>query len=133
MILILTQCYPSRLGGIESLISNLALGLARTKKIIVFADSFHTTNDKSYDEKYKELITIKRITGIKYFRRRKKIREMKRYIISNKVDLVLCDTWKSLELGIDYLNLKKIPTLCLAHGNEVISENYNKKKEFKRF
>ena len=36
MILILTQCYPSRIGGIESLVSNLSLELAKTEKIIVF-------------------------------------------------------------------------------------------------
>ena len=29
MIIILTQCFPSRLGGIESLVSNLALGLGK--------------------------------------------------------------------------------------------------------
>ena len=30
MYIILTQCFPSRLGGIESLVSNLALGLGKT-------------------------------------------------------------------------------------------------------
>ena len=29
MILILTQCFPSRLGGIESLVSNLSLALSK--------------------------------------------------------------------------------------------------------
>ena len=37
MILILTQCFPSRIGGVENLISNLALSLSNSKKIIVFA------------------------------------------------------------------------------------------------
>ena len=53
MILILTQCFPSRLGGIESLISNLALGLSKKEKVIVFADLNHVLNDAIFDEKYR--------------------------------------------------------------------------------
>ena len=41
MILILTQCFPSRVGGIESLVSNLALELGKNNKVIVFADQHH--------------------------------------------------------------------------------------------
>ena len=37
MILILTQCFPSRIGGVENLISNLSLSLSNSEKIIVFA------------------------------------------------------------------------------------------------
>ena len=29
MIIVLTQCFPSRIGGIESLVSNLAIGLGK--------------------------------------------------------------------------------------------------------
>ena len=53
MILILTQCFPSRLGGVESLVSNLALSLSKSEKIIVFADSHHLNNDAQYDNLYK--------------------------------------------------------------------------------
>ena len=35
MIIILTQCFPSRLGGIESLVSNLALGLGKKEKVML--------------------------------------------------------------------------------------------------
>ena len=52
MILILTQCFPSRVGGIESLISNLALGLSKKNKVIVFADQHHPLNDSIFDNKY---------------------------------------------------------------------------------
>ena len=41
MIIILTQCFPSRVGGIESLVSNLALSLGKKEKVIVFADHHH--------------------------------------------------------------------------------------------
>ena len=132
MILILAQCFPSRLGGIESLISNLALGLAKTEKVTVFADSYNIFYDTIFDNKYKNEILIKRIGGIKYFRRRKKIRELKSFIKLKKINYVIGDSWKSLELGIDYLNLKNIPTICLAHGNELLSENIVKIKRIKK-
>ena len=128
MILILTQCFPSRLGGIESLVSNLSLNLSKDEKVIVFADRHHIFYDAIYDNKYKNQLLIRRTSGLKFFRRRKKIKEVKLLINSNKVKLIISDTWKSLELGIDYFNQKKIPTLCLAHGNEFLSSNHKKIK-----
>ena len=131
MILILTQCFPSRLGGIESLVSNLALGLARKEKVIVYADSHHIVDDAIFDNKHKSQITVKRVGGIKFLRRRKKIIKIKPYIESKQVKLVIGDSWKSLELGIDYLNLNNVPTVCLAHGNEFLSKNSSKIKKIK--
>ena len=55
MILILTQCYPSRIGGIESLVSNLSLELAKTEKIIVFADRHNYFYDSVFDSQHKNL------------------------------------------------------------------------------
>tara|TARA_B110000116_G_scaffold252423_1_gene248296 strand:+ start:1626 stop:2741 length:1116 start_codon:yes stop_codon:yes gene_type:complete len=127
MILILTQCFPSRLGGIESLLSNLALGLAKSEKVIVFADSHHLINDADFDNVIKNRMLIKRTKGIKFFRRRKKIREVRNFIESNKVKVIIADTWKSIELGIDYFNKKNIPVICLAHGNELLFNNKKRK------
>jgi len=129
MILILTQCFPSRLGGVESLISNLALGLSKTEKITVFADQHNLFYDTIFDNDHKNEILIRRIGGVKFFRRKRKINTVKSFIKSEQVKLVLADTWKSLELGIDYINSKKIPTICLAHGNELLPNN---KKKFER-
>ena len=128
MYIILTQCFPSRLGGIERLISNLALGLGKKNKVIVFADRHHYFYDSVYDNQHKEQIVIRRTGGLKFFRRKKKIQELKVFIESKQVKLVVADTWKSLELGIDYLNLNKIPTFCLAHGNELLTKKENKIK-----
>ena len=108
MIIILTQCFPSRLGGIESLVSNLALGLGKKEKVIVFADRHHLFYDAIYDNQYKDQIIVRRTGGLKFFRRRKKIRELKPFIESNQVKLVIADTWKSLELSIDLLAKKNI-------------------------
>ena len=54
--------------------------------------------------------------------------QVKNFIESNEVKLIIADSWKSLEIGIDYFNNKKIPTICLAHGNELLSSNPNKNK-----
>ena len=95
MILILTQCFPSRLGGIESLVSNLALELSKTEKIIVFADRHHFFYDSVFDNQYKNQILVRRIGGLKFFRRRKKIKEIKPFVDSKQVKLVIGDSWKS--------------------------------------
>ena len=126
MIIILTQCFPSRIGGIENLVSNLALGLGKKEKVIVFADRHHLFYDAIYDNQYKDKIIVRRTGGLKFFRRRKKIRDLKPFIESKQVKLVIADTWKSLELSIDLLDKKKITTSCLVHGNELLSNNEKK-------
>ena len=67
MILILTQCFPSRLGGIESLVSNLAIGLSNFEKVIVFADRYHIFYDAVFDNQFKNQILVRRVGGIKFF------------------------------------------------------------------
>jgi len=128
MIVILTQCFPSRVGGVESLISNLALGLSKKEKIIVFADTYDIFLDEIYDKKYQNQILVKRIGGIKFFRKKNKLKQIKLFIQSNNIKLIIADSWKSFELGIDFINNKKIPSICLAHGNELLSKNFNKQK-----
>ena len=108
MFLILTQCFPSRLGGIESLVSNLALSLSKSEKIIVFADRHHIFYDSIYDNNHKDEILVRRISGLKFFRRRRKIKEFKSFVLSGKITCVIAESWKSLELCIDLLNNKKI-------------------------
>ena len=131
MILILTQCFPSRVGGIESLVSNLALQLKQKNKVIVFADRHNLFYDSIYDNLHKNEILIRRTGGIKFFRRRKKIKEIKPFIESKKVKFIIADTWKSLELGIEYFKKNQVPTFCLAHGNELLFKNINKMNRIK--
>ena len=84
--------------------------------------------DAIFDNKYKDIILVKRYSGIKYFRKRKKISEFKIFAESQFVKGIIADTWKSLVLVIDYINLKKMPTFCLIHGNDLLSNNIRKKK-----
>ena len=58
MYIILTQCFPSRVGGIESLVSNLALSIGKKNKVIVLADQHHITNDKIYDNQNQDRILV---------------------------------------------------------------------------
>ncbi len=131
MILIITQCFPSRVGGIESLVGNLSINLGKHEKVVVFADRHHILYDSVFDNQNKNRILVRRIGGIKFFRRRNKIKEIKLLVESQKVKLVIADSWKSLELVIDYLNLKQVPSVSLAHGNELLSKNQYKINRFK--
>tara|TARA_Y100000588_G_C13519018_1_gene612723 strand:+ start:50 stop:532 length:483 start_codon:yes stop_codon:yes gene_type:complete len=128
MYIILTQCFPSRLGGIESLVSNLALNLGESGEVLVLADRHNFFQDSIFDIKNQDKITIRRYGGIKFFRRRKKVKELDYIIKSKKVEYVIADTWKSIELCADNLIRNKIPIICLAHGNELLANIEKKKK-----
>ena len=127
MIIILTQCFPPTIGGIENLVENLSIELSKTYKVLVLADDHDKKNDNYYDSKHDTNLVIKRISGIKFFRKRKKLTELKKLLSSNKVSHVIGDTWKSFELTIDTLNSQSIPSICLAHGNELIIKKTSKK------
>jgi phosphatidyl-myo-inositol dimannoside synthase len=127
MIIILTQCFPPKIGGIENLIENLSIELSKTHEVLVLADQHDKKNDSYYDLKYEKNIRIKRISGIKFFRKRKKLTELKTLLSSYKVSHVIGDSWKSFELTIDTLNSQSIPSICLAHGNELIIKKPLKK------
>ena len=45
MIIVLTQCFPPRIGGIENLLENLSLELSKTHEILVLADQHDKIND----------------------------------------------------------------------------------------
>ena len=127
MIIILTQCFPPAIGGIESLIENLSVELSKTYDVLVLADEHDKKNDSYYDSKYNDTLSITRISGIKFFRKRKKLSVLKKLLSSNKISHVIADSWKSLELTINILNSTSVPSICLAHGNELITNNSSKK------
>jgi len=129
MIIILTQCFPSRIGGIESLMYNLSIALSDHKKILVLADAHDAEKDRDFDLNLNKKVEIKRVSGLKFFRRRKKINLLKSILNIHRVDCIIGDSWKSLELVIKFLNTIKIKTICLAHGNELVKKN---NRHFKR-
>ena len=61
-----------------------------------------------------------------------KFNELKKIHVSSKIDAVISDSWKSLEVPIDFLKKNKIPVISLAHGNEIIIKNDKHHKRVKK-
>ena len=76
----------------------------------VFADYYN--NHKDFDEKTS--FSIERVQGIKILRKYRKAQLVNEFIKRNKIDGVIADHWKSLELI--KTNKKKI---CLIHSKEI--------------
>ena len=127
MYIFITQCFASRIGGIENLMTNFALSLASKHKVKVFADQHLYVQDKIFDLENNKLLKIYRYGGLKFFRRQKKFKDIKLFIENQKIDGIIADTWKSLELCIKEINIKKIPVMWLAHGNELLYNNERRK------
>ncbi len=132
MIIILTQCFPSRIGGIENLMFNLSYFLSKNNKVIVLADQHNLVKDYSFDSKFKNNFVVKRFSGIKYFRKRNKVKELEKIIDFHNVNAIISDSWKSLEIPIQKFQIKKIVSICLVHGNEVIIKNKKHHKRIKK-
>ena len=123
MIIVLTQCYPPRIGGIENLVFNLSLHLSKYEKVLVLADQHNIIDEILFDKNFKNDLIIKRFGGLKYFRKRNKFRELKKINDLRNIKAIISDSWKSIEYPIAKFNNNKIPFICLAHGNEVIIKN----------
>jgi len=78
--------------------------------IKVFAD--YQENHKEFDDK--ENFSIERVGGIKFLRKIRKAQLINEFLNENKVQGVIADHWKSLEL----INTNK-KKYCLIHGKEI--------------
>ena len=65
MIIILTQCFPSRVGGIETLMYDIALNLSHKHDVKVLADQQDSTKDLEFDKNNKNF-SILRFKGLKF-------------------------------------------------------------------
>ena len=110
MYLIVTRSFPPELGGMQSLMWGLSKELSKNFMIKVFAD--YIENHKDFDEKAS--FSIERVGGIKLLRKYRKAQLINEYIKENKVDGVIADHWKSLEL---IKTTKK--KYCLIHSKEI--------------
>ena len=128
MIVVLTQCFPPRIGGIENLVFNLSYNLSKNERVIVLADQHNTKSESSFDKNFNQNLVIKRFGGLKFSRKRNKFKELEKIISLNKIKVIISDSWKSLEYPIYKIN-KTTPIMCLVHGNEIIiKNNYHKKR-----
>ena len=110
MYLIVTRSFPPELGGMQSLMWGLSRELSKNFMIKVFAD--YVDKHKDFDEQAS--FSIERIRGIKLLRKYRKAQLVNEYIKENKIDGIIADHWKSLEL---IKTSKK--KYCLIHSKEI--------------
>jgi phosphatidylinositol alpha-1,6-mannosyltransferase len=114
MFVIITRNFPPDVGGIQSLMEGLSIGLTSHGPVKVFADEYPKCND--YDQN--SSLEIQRISGFKIFRKYRKAYAVNEYLKFNKVRAIFFDHWKSLEhLNTEYLN--KNSNFCLIHSKEI--------------
>ena len=110
MYLIATRSFPPELGGMQSLMWGLAKEMSKNFMIKVFAD--YQENHKEFDKEVN--FSIERIGGIKFLRKIRKAQLINEFLKENKVQGIIADHWKSLEL---IKTTKK--KYCLIHGKEI--------------
>ena len=110
MYLIVTRSFPPELGGMQSLMWGLSKEMSKNFMIKVFAD--YQENHKEFDKK--ENFSIERVGGIKFLRKIRKAQLINEFLKENKVQGIIADHWKSLELI--KTDKKKY---CLIHGKEI--------------
>ncbi len=111
MYLIVTRTFPPELGGMQNLMWGLARSLSKLNLIKVFADykEGHEEFDKTVS------FSIERVSGIKILRKFRKSYLINEYLKQNtKVNCIIADHWKSLEL---IKTTKK--KICLIHSKEI--------------
>ena len=111
MYLVITRTFPPELGGMQNLMWGLARSLSKLSLIKVFAD-YHE-NHEEFDKSVS--FSIERVSGMKLIRKYRKSYMINDYLEqNNKVQCIIADHWKSLELI--KTNKKKI---CLIHSKEI--------------
>ena len=110
MYLIVTRAFPPELGGMQSLMWGLTKEMSKSFMIKVFAD--YEKDHKLFDEKAS--FSIERVGGPKLLRKYRKAYLINEFIKNNKIEGIIADHWKSLELL--KTNKKKY---CLIHGKEI--------------
>jgi phosphatidyl-myo-inositol dimannoside synthase len=110
MYLIVTRSFPPELGGMQSLMWGLSRELSKNFMIKVFAD--YIEDHKTFDEQAS--FSIERVGGIKLLRKYRKAQLINEFIKENKIEGIIADHWKCLELIKS--NKKKY---CLIHSKEI--------------
>ena len=114
MYLIVTRSFPPDIGGMQNLMLGLSKELSKHHMIKVFAE--YNEDHKSFDEKFS--FSIERVGGIKLLRKYRKAQLINEFIKENKVEFIISDHWKSLEL----IKTEK-KKICLIHSKEI---NHNR-------
>ena len=110
MYLVVTRSFPPDVGGMQNLMWGLTKELSKNFMIKVFAD--YIEHHKEFDEQ--ATFSIERVGGIKLLRKYRKAQLINEFIKENKIEGIIADHWKSLEL---IKTSKK--KYCLIHGKEI--------------
>jgi len=120
-LIIYTQCFAPKFGGIETVMTNIAVMASQLKRnVVVMADGSKYTSS-TFDEL--QSYTIHRFDQLKFLRKKIKANFFHHHLKENMVDSVFFDSWKSLE---EIAPQSKTKYICLVHGNEILNL---KKKE----
>ena len=115
-ILVYTQCFAPKLGGIESVMTNIATHSSKIgHSVSVLADG---SKSKTLSFDNQQNFEIKRFDQIKFFRNKIKSSFANDLLKNKNFDLIFFDSWKSLEYFNNTTQIKKI---CLIHGNEILN------------
>jgi len=124
VIIITTQCFAPKIGGIESLMTGMAQAISdKDEDLIVLADGSRTKEDEEYSFK------IKRFNAWKPIRRIQKAIYIKKLSKSLKIKAIFADSWKSIE----YSFVHNIKTVVLAHGTEIPKQYWSRVLNILRF
>ncbi len=125
MIIITTQCFSPKIGGIEALMTGMAESLgALGKEVLVLADG-----KENLDLHSKIQYSIKRFYGWKPIRRIRKAQYLEKICKEKNVEAIYADSWKSIE----YVNKKNKKILVLAHGTEIPKQYWSIMLDILRF
>lgn len=119
MIIIVTQCFPPDVGGIENYMGGLAgAAAAAGRRVMVFADGAGPASDAP--TLMPRGVDVRRFGGWKPLRRRRKAAALAAALADAAVDRVICDSWKSVETALSARRGRAAPPVwSLAHGMEV--------------
>ena len=116
-VIIVTQTFPPRFGGMQSVMSALAKNFSKTNPTFVLPD--HNIPESHPIRNYKIKFNFSKFP--KFLR--PLIKKIKLKKILKKDDIIICDSWKSLN-AIPNTNNKVV---MLAHGQEYLSKSKKKK------
>lgn len=122
-IIILTQNFPPSIGGIQTVMYNLAFGLSDFFNITVIAPA--QLGSREWD--LKQSFNIIRYNRIKFLRTYF-ITSLLNGLSDNDNFFIITDTWKSNEYITSYLKNKSYKLITIAHGNDVLDKGSIKKR-----
>ncbi|BBE72582.1 glycosyltransferase family 4 protein [Oharaeibacter diazotrophicus] len=113
MLVVVTQCFPPAVGGIEGLMGGLARELAAAgETVVVLADGRPGEVDRA------GAFAVERFAGPRPLRRLLKAWRLRRLLATGTVGAVYADSWKSVETAALLGRPRSSEMICFAHGSE---------------